>query len=197
MEGVITAAGHTLPSFAGYSAEGQNSPFGRPFAGSSEMTGLAKTALARLANARDDARRECDDRSWAQRLVEWGSDTSFTESICSRADQLTLAYDDLAMRVDDPATTDEALGEIIQFVGQYADASDIIELAKSTEWGRTLGQALLDAPGTIVGAAGDVAGGLGKGIIGNIPWWAWAGGGVYLAVKLGWIDSKTFAKKRG
>ena len=197
MEGVITAAGHTLPTFAGYDGAGRDAPFGRPFAGSSEMTGLAKTALARLANARDDARRACDDRSWAQRLVEWGSDTSFTESICARADQLTLAYDDLAARVDDPATTDEALGEIIQFVGQYADVADVLDLARSTEWGRTVGSALLRAPGTIVDAAGNVVEDIGAGIIGAIPWWAWAGGGVYLAVKLGWIDSKTFAKKRG
>jgi hypothetical protein len=195
MEGIVTAAGHTLPSFAGYDGQGQRSPFGRPFAGSSEMAGLAKTALSRLANARDDARRECDDRSWAQRLFELGTDTTFTDSICARADQLTLAYDDLSARVGDPATTDEELGEIIRFVGQHADASDIIALAQATGWGHVVGTAVLDAPGTIVGAAGDVAGGIGAGIIGNIPWWAWAGGGVYLAVKLGWIDSKTFAKK--
>src|SRR3990172_12507057 len=128
MEGVITAAGHTLPSFAGYDGQASGSPFGRPFAGSSEMTGLATTALPRLPNARDDARRECDDRGWAQRLVEWGSDTSFTESICAQADQLTLAYDDLAVRVDDPATTDEELGEIIRFVEKYADVADILDL---------------------------------------------------------------------
>jgi hypothetical protein len=195
MEGIVTAAGHTLPAFAGYDGEGRDASFGRPFAGSSEMAGLAKTALSRLANARDDARRECDDRGWSQRLFEWTTDTSFTESICARADQLTLAYDDLSARVGDPATTDEELGEIIRFVGQHADTSDIIALAQATGWRHVLATAVLDAPGTIVGAAGDAAGGLGKGIIGNIPWWAWAGGGVFLAVKLGWIDSKTFAKK--
>jgi hypothetical protein len=193
MEGVITAAGHTLPSFSGY--DGPGAPFGRAFAGSLEMLGLAKTALARLSNARDDAQRECSDRSWAQQAFEWATDTSFTESICARAAQLTLAYDDLSVRVNAPATTDEELGEIIRFVGGYADVTDVLDLARSTEWGRTLGQAFLDAPGTIVGAAGDVAGGLGKGIIGAIPWWAWLGGGVYLAARLGWIDTKTFAKK--
>ncbi len=196
MEGIVTAAGHTLPTFAGYDGERQQSPFGRPFAGSAEMTGLARTALARLANARDDAQRQCDERGWAQKTFEWATDTSFTASICDRANQLALAYDDLYAQVDDPATTDEKLGEIIKFVGKYADVSDILDLARSTGWGHVIGKAIIDAPGTIVGAAGNVAGGIGKGIIAAIPWWAWLGGGIYLAAKLGWIDSKTFAKRR-
>ena len=202
MEGVITAAGHTLPSFAGYSAEGQNSPFGRPLAGSSEMAAIVQEALVRLRNAIDVANDACEGKEsldfWTgAATLNWilGNNTS-TASVCTAAANMQVAYDYYSERVADPSTTDETLADILVAINKNADVRDLITLAEATG-AEAAARLAASAPGAALDAAGNVLEEIGKGILKGIPWWAWAGGGVYLAVKLGWIDSKTFAKKRG
>jgi hypothetical protein len=200
MEGVITAAGHTLPAFAGYDGAGRDAPFGRPFAGSSEMASLVQEALIRLRGAIDVANDACEGKQsldfWTgAATLNWilGNNTS-TQSVCAAAAQMQTSYDYYSERVADPSTTDEQLAEILVNINENADVRDLIELAKATGAEAALRLAA-SAPGAVIDAAGNVVGEIGAGIIKAIPWWAWAGGGVYLAVKLGWISTKTFAKK--
>jgi len=202
MEGIVTAAGHTLPSFAGYDGQGQRSPFGRPFAGSSEMTAIVQEALVRLRNAIDVANEACEGKQsldfWTgAATLNWilGNNTS-TASVCAAAAQMQVSYDYYAERVADPSTTDEQLAGILVNINENADVRDLIELAKATG-AEAAARLAASVPGAIIDAAGNVVGDIGAGILKAIPWWAWAGGGVFLAVKLGFIDSKTFAKKRG
>jgi hypothetical protein len=200
MEGVITAVGHTLPSFAGYGGARQRSPFGRPFAGSTEMTSLVREALVRLRGAMDVADEACSSKEsldfWTgAATLNWllGNNTS-TDSVCSAAEQLHVAYDYYSERVSDPATTDGELAEILAAVNKSVDIRDLIALAEATG-GEAAAHLAASAPGKVIEAAGEGLEEIGKGILKAIPWWAWLGGGVYLAVRLGWINSKTFAKK--
>jgi hypothetical protein len=201
MEGVITAAGHTLPSFAGYGGEREGAPFGRPFAGGAEMTSLVREALVRLRGAIDVANDACAGK---ERLDFWtgaatlnwilGNNTS-TQSVCAAAAQMQVAYDYYAERVADPSTTDEQLADILVGINKNADVRDLIALAEATG-AEAAARLAASAPGAALDAAGQALEEIGKGILKGIPWWAWAGGGVYLAAKLGWIDTKTFAKKK-
>jgi hypothetical protein len=138
MEGVITAAGHTLPSFAGYGGEREGAPFGRPFAGGAEMTSLVQEALVRLRSAIDVANEACEGKQsldfWTgARTLNWilGNNTS-TASVCTAAANMQVAYDYYAERVADPSTTDEQLADILVGINKNADVRDLIALAEAT-----------------------------------------------------------------
>ena len=202
MEGVTTTVGSApIPSSGG--GFGRFGRFGSPvsFAGSSELVSLVKEGLIRLQGAIDVANEACSSKQsldfWTgAQTLNWilGNNTS-TASICSAAAQMQVGYDYYAEKADDPNTTDDELTQIIASIHKYVDVSDLMATAEATGGAAAFNLAL-QAPGALVDAAGNVVGDIGKGIIAAIPWWAWVGGGVFLAVKLGWLDSKTFARKR-
>ena len=191
MEGVVTAVGHTLPSFAGFGGYGsaaRRGPF--RFAASSELVDLAQQALARLQNSIDVANDACYNKQsldfWTGAgTLNWllGNNTS-TASVCAAAQSLQAQYDDFSVRVADSRTTDDTLVDILSAIHHSADVSDLLELAKATG-GAAAAKLALQAPGAAIGAAGDVLGDLLGGILKNIPWWVWVGGAGYLAWNLG------------
>lgn len=197
MEGIATTIGRAVVPF-----QGMRGPVGRfgdaGFPGGNQyatgpMVDIAHQALARYQNAADTAQRACDDQSgFFQTVFNWATGNTSTVSICSAAAQMRMNIDEYSRRVNDPTTTDDQLAEILNFIAQETDISDLQALAASTGVWTVMGNAIVRAPGTIANWGADVAGGIAI----NIPWWVYALGGVYLAVKLGWIDSKTFARRR-
>lgn len=187
------AGGAGLGSIATFEGDRARRSFGAPrvFAGSSELVTIARQGLGRLQNAADEARAQCEDRGVFQRGFEWLFDSTATDTICDRAAQLELELEDLIPRVDDPRTTDAQLLDILHLIDNAVDIRDLIELAESTEASHVLGEAVFDAPGTAAGwvveGAGEVAEGLGRGILPAIPWWVWVGAAGVGAYKFGLI----------
>ncbi|TAK97591.1 MAG: hypothetical protein EPO08_21050 [Rhodospirillaceae bacterium] len=155
------------------------------FAGSSDLVTIANRALARLQSAADEAQAQCDGRGWFQRGVEWAADSTATDSICRYAAQLQTNHDSFSATVNDPSTSDAKIVEILQAIQRETDISDLLDLARSTSAGRVIGQAVLEAPGTITDWAGRAASTVAGGVLGGMPWWVWAGGALYLAVAVG------------
>ncbi len=201
MEGIVTTAGHA-PIPGGFAGFGDASPryghanYGRHpfagFAGSSDLVSIANRALQRLQNAADQAQAQCDDRGWFQRGLEWAADSTVSESICNYAAQLQTNHDSFSATVNDPATPDSTIVEILQAIQRETDISDLLDLARSTSAGRVIGQAVLEAPGTVVDWTGQAVGTVAGGVAAGMPWWVWAGGALYLAVAVGGL----FARRR-
>ena len=192
---VTTTVGHAPIPFGRFSGYGRAPSRGRGFAGSSDLVSLCQQALGRLRNAIDVANEACSSKEsldfWTgAATLNWllGNNTS-TASVCNAAAQMQLAYDDYSMRVADPNNTDDLLAQILVNIHQSTDISDLLETAKATGGGAALDLAL-EAPGEVVGLLGAGLGKVGAGIIGNVPWWAWAAGALYLATQLGWNPLK-------
>jgi hypothetical protein len=91
-------------------------------------------------------------------------------------------------------TTDQQIMDALHAINNATDISDVIDLAESTSAGSVVGGAVLDAPGTAIGWVGEGVGTVVGGILGGMPWWVWAAGGLYLAVNLGLIDFRKFRR---
>ena len=195
MEGIVTTVGHAqIPGgFAGFGDArllGRRSFSG--FAGSADLVSIANRALQRLRSAADQSQAQCDDRGWFQRGVEWMADSTVTDTICDYAAQLQVNYTEFTRIVNDPWTPDSTIVEILQAIQRETDISDLLDLARSTSAGRVVGQAVLEAPGTVVDWTGRAVGTVAGGIAAGMPWWVWAGGALYLAVAAGGL----FARRR-
>ena len=190
--GVTTTIGRVPIPFAGLGSFGSRdrvSPARRrqAFSGSSELVAIANEALGRYRNAVDTAQEACYSQSGLfQSAFNWATGNTSTESICRAAAQMELNYGEYRSRVNDPATSDDAIAEIIGFVNKEIGIQDLVDLARSTNAVTVTGKALLAAPGTAVGLAASGAESIVGGILGNIPWWAWAAGAAFVAVQLGW-----------
>ncbi len=202
MDGIVTVVGHgAIPGSGavGVGSFGSGSGvFGRAptFAGSADIVTTTRQALERLQNAADEARALCikadwfSFRSWG---IDWFSGNNATDSICDRAEQLQLAHDDWMEKVNDARTTDTQLVDILHGINNAVDVSDLVALERSTNPISVTGEAILDAPGTVIDWVGSGASHVVEGIAGNLPWWVWVAGGTFLAVQTGLID---FRKKR-
>lgn len=187
MEGVITAAGRTLPAFHGFGSGGRSrGRYGRHFAQSSELHSLVIQALQRYQNAIDTAQEACDSQStWTQGVFNWITGNTSTQSICMAVDQMRTNHAEYSARIADPETTDEKTAEILSFVNKEVDIRDLLDTAQATGAWRVVGDALVRAPGTAIGLATKPAGEMLGSIFSNIPWWVWLGGAGYLAFSLG------------
>lgn len=202
--GVTTVVGHSPIPFAGLGAYGDPRRWQRGrgrqspgFAGSADLTTIAQEALLRYQNAIDVANQECEGQSGLfQKAFNWATGNTSTQSICAAAQQMQINYDGYLSKIQDSYTSDDQIAEIVGFIGKEIDISDLIATAKATNAVSVAGRALLDAPGTAVGMATGAAGQVGAGIIGNIPWWVWVGGAVFLATQLGWEPWKSKPLKR-
>jgi hypothetical protein len=185
---VSTVVGRGPIPFSGLGRLGDpyDGPFGQ-FMGSADLVSIANQALGRYQNAIDTAQQACDEHSgFFQSVFDWATRNTSQQSICNAAAQMRMNRERYAQVVNDPNSTDDQIIEIIGFVQREVDVSDLLDLAKSTDWARVTGRAVLDAPGTVVGWAGQAAGQVAKGIAFNIPWWAWVLGAAFLATQLGW-----------
>lgn len=177
--------------FGRFSAYGDSVRVG-PFAGSADLVNLCNQALGRYQNAIDAAQAACDNQAnyLDQSIFNWATGNTSTQSICNAAAQMRINHDFYAERIADSNTTDDQLAEILAFIGKEINISDLIDLARSTNVLTVVGRSILDAPGTVVGGAGDAGSRILSGIFKNIPWWGWTIGAVYLASQLGWNPLK-------
>lgn len=80
----------------------------------------------------------------------------------------------------DASTSDQSFVNGVQL-----DSTDSAAWAGFQEGAAAGLQNVLNAPGQVVGAAGNASGTLLGGILKNIPWWVWLGAAVYFYVTLG------------
>ena len=193
--GITTTVGRVPIPFAGFDGYGTGSSFPRSrrasFAGSSELVSIAMEALSRYRNAIDTADEACESQSgWYQAAFNYVTGNTSTVSICSAAEQMHVNYEYYRGYVSDPITSDDRIAEIIGFMNKEIDIHDLVDLAAASNALTITGKALLQAPGTAVGLAAGGAETIVGGILGNIPWWAWTAGALFLATQLGWNPLK-------
>lgn len=151
-------------------------PFGR-FSGygdasvTEDQVALVNAAMDRYKAAALNAAMACAVRSEnpIQQIFEWITDSTFTGSICDRADQMKRNIDDYSDRISDPNTTPDQLMEILGFIRRETDISDLVDLYNASSVAH------------IVGGAFDP-----RKTADLIPWWVWAIGGAAALGALGW-----------
>ena len=207
MEGITLTAGHSAIPFGGmrgpvgrWGGEGSGDwapygdagyPGGNQYA-TGPMVTLGQQALQRYQNAADAAAQACQSQSGIfQTAFNYVTGNTSTQSICAAAAQMQVNIDAYAKVVNDPTSTDDQLAEVMNFIARETDISDLLATAAATNAWTVVGNSLVRAPGTAVGWVANTAGQLGAGILGNIPWWLYALGGLYVASQLGLFKRRT------
>lgn len=139
--------------------------FAEGFGASDQMVSLGNQALDRFSKVVADADAQLAKVSLGQRAWDFVTGQwSTVESMSNRVAMLHTTYDDFKQKVNDPATDDAKIAEIIDVLGHSwaVSVDDLKALIKATAPSTQLPSFVPTVPQ----------------ILGPIPWWVWGIGAV-------------------